>query len=81
MTSTETSPAETEEEFRARCEAFLTEHATGLQFELPDPRGANELEAAKAFQQKVAAAGLAGLTYAKECGGQGLPKSYDADVA
>jgi len=69
--------AETEDEFRARCQAFLGEHATGLVFDLPDPRGANELEAAKAFQQKVADADLAGVTYPAEYGGQGLPKSYD----
>ncbi|MGF1599376.1 MAG: acyl-CoA dehydrogenase family protein [Acidimicrobiales bacterium] len=81
MTATETdappTETETEDEFRARCQVFLTEHATGLRFELPDPRGANELEAAKAFQQKVADAGLAGITYPKEYGGQGLPKSYE----
>jgi len=71
------TPDETEDEFRARCQAFLEACATGLVFDLPDPRGANELEAAKAFQQKVADAGLAGVTYPKEYGGQGLPKSYD----
>ncbi len=75
--STTATPAETEDEFRARCQAFLSEHATGLVFEQPDPRGAAELEAAKAFQQKVAAADLAGVTYPKEFGGLGLPKSYD----
>ncbi len=77
MTATDAAPTETEEEFRARCQAFLVEHATGLTFELPDPRGANELEAAKAFQQKVAAAGLAGVTYPEAFGGLGLSKSYD----
>lgn len=84
MTATDTTasdnaetPAETEDEFRARCQAFLSEHATGLNFELPDPRGANELEACKAFQQKVADANLAGVTYPKQFGGCGLPKNYD----
>ncbi|MEL7206994.1 MAG: acyl-CoA dehydrogenase family protein, partial [Actinomycetota bacterium] len=79
MTATDTAsaPSETEDAFRARCQAFLSEHATGLTFELPDPRGANELEACKAFQQKVADAGLAGVTYPAEYGGLGLPKSYD----
>ena len=72
-----TAPTETEDEFRARCQAFLTEHATGLVFDTPDPRSANELEANKAFQAKVAAAGLAGITYPAEYGGCGLPKSYD----
>ncbi len=68
---------ETEDEFRARARAFLDEHATGLEYEQPDPRSANELEANKAFQQKVAEAGLAGITYPKEFGGLGYPKSYD----
>jgi alkylation response protein AidB-like acyl-CoA dehydrogenase len=81
MTATETaptsSPSESEDEFRARCDAFLSEHATGLVFDLPDPRSANELEAAKAFQQKVTDAGLAGITYPVEYGGLGLPKSYE----
>ena len=71
------APAETEDQFRARCHAFLTEHATGLVFDQPDPRGASELEAAKEFQQKVAAAGLAGITYPAEYGGAGLPRSYE----
>ncbi|MEM7340456.1 MAG: acyl-CoA dehydrogenase family protein [Actinomycetota bacterium] len=80
MTATEapsTTPSETEDEFRARCQAFLTEHATGLVFDQPDPRSANELAANKVFQQKAAEAGLAGITYPAEYGGQGLPKSYD----
>jgi alkylation response protein AidB-like acyl-CoA dehydrogenase len=84
MTATETAagqgsetPNETEDEFRARCQAFLSEHATGLVFDLPDPRGANELAACKEFQQKVAAANLAGVTYPVEYGGLGLPKSYE----
>ena len=76
-TDTTNSAAETEDEFRARCQAFLTDHATGLVFEEPDPRGAAELDACKAFQQKVADAGLAGVTYPVEYGGLGLGKSYD----
>ena len=79
MTATETTstPTETEDEFRSRCQAFLTEHATGLTFEVPDPRSAAELAACKVFQQKVADANLAGVTYPTEYGGLGLPKSYD----
>ena len=79
MTATDTTstPPETEDEFRARCQAFLTEHATGLTFDVPDPRGAAELEACKVFQQKVADANLAGVTYPNEYGGLGLSKSYD----
>lgn len=79
MTATDTSSAqtETEDEFRARCQTFLSEHATGLVFEQPDPRGAAELAANKVFMQKVADANLAGVTYPTEFGGLGLPKSYD----
>ena len=79
MTATETTaaPTETEDEFRARCQAFLSEHATGLVFEQPDPRGAAELAANKVFMQKVADANLAGVTYPTQFGGLGLPKSYD----
>jgi len=68
---------ETEAEFRARCVTFLEEHASGLEFDLPDPRGANELAACKAFQGLRTDAGLAGITIASEYGGLGLPKSYD----
>ncbi len=71
------APTETEDEFRARARAFLDEHATGLEYDQPDPRSANELEANKAFQQKVAEAGLAGVTYPVEFGGLGYPKSYE----
>ncbi|MGH1504968.1 MAG: acyl-CoA dehydrogenase family protein [Acidimicrobiales bacterium] len=79
MTTTETAATgtETEEEFRARVNAFLSEHATGLDYETPDPRSANELEANKAFQQKLFDAGLAGLTYPKEHGGQGLSLAFE----
>ncbi len=76
-TAIDDNPTETEAEFRARCRAFLEEHDTGLSYELPDPRGANELDACKAFQQKVADAGLAGITLPKEYGGLGYPKAYD----
>ncbi|MFN0090659.1 MAG: acyl-CoA dehydrogenase family protein [Acidimicrobiales bacterium] len=63
--------------FRARCRAFLDEHATGLVFDEPDPRGANELEACKAFQQKAAAAGLAGIIHPAEYGGAGLTTAHE----
>lgn len=79
MTATDSTsaPTETEDAFRSRCQTFLSEHATGLIFDQPDPRGANELGAAKVFQQKVADASLAGVTYPAEYGGLGFPKSYD----
>ena len=71
------SPAEADE-FRARCIAFLDEHATGISLGGdPDPRGSRRLEAAKAFQQALADAGLAGLTYPAEYGGQGLTKAHE----
>ena len=72
----ELSEAEVEA-FRARCRAFLDEHATGITIEGPDPRGAKELEANKAFQQALAASGLAGLTYPAQYGGGGLTKAHD----
>jgi alkylation response protein AidB-like acyl-CoA dehydrogenase len=66
------------DEFRQRCRAFLTEHATGgLPNRDDDTRGGGALAIGKAFQAKLAEAGLAGLTYPKEYGGQGLPAEYD----
>ncbi|MFN0026143.1 MAG: acyl-CoA dehydrogenase family protein [Acidimicrobiales bacterium] len=76
QTEAELSPAEAEA-FRARCRAFLDEHATGITITEPDPRGALELEANKAFQQKLAAAGLAGMTYPAEYGGAGLSRAHE----
>jgi len=71
------SPADADE-FRARCRAFLDEHATGIHLGGdPDPRGEKRLEAAKVFQQALADAGLAGLTYPKEYGGAGLTKDHE----
>lgn len=72
----ELSPAEVDA-FRARCRAFLEEHATGITIDGPDPRSEKELAANKAFQQQLAAAGLAGLTYPAEYGGGGLTKAHD----
>ena len=64
--------------FRDRCVAFLEEHATGIHLDGdPDPRAEKRLRAAQAFQQELAAAGLAGLTYPAEYGGQGLTKEHD----
>ncbi|MEZ5378883.1 MAG: acyl-CoA dehydrogenase family protein [Acidimicrobiales bacterium] len=63
--------------FRERCRAFLAEHATGLKIEGDDPRSDQSVAQAKAFQAKVAEAGLAGLTYATEFGGQGLTSAHD----
>ena len=63
--------------FRARCKAFLDEHATGVKFTGPDPRDEQSVAASRSFQKKLADAGLAGLTYAKEYGGAGLTKDHD----
>ena len=66
------------DEFRARCRAFLTEHATAEPAEgEEDPRGDLGLAAAREFQAALFDAGLAGLSYPKEYGGQGLPEEYD----
>ncbi len=66
------------EEFRARCRAFLDEHATGIRLDGdPDPRGTARLAQAKQFQGELAAAGLAGITYPVEYGGAGLGKEHE----
>ncbi len=73
----ELTPAEADA-FRARCIAFLDEHATGIHLDGdPDPRAERRLRAAQQFQQALADAGLAGLTYPTEYGGQGLSKEHD----
>ncbi|MDH4169682.1 MAG: acyl-CoA dehydrogenase family protein [Acidimicrobiia bacterium] len=63
--------------FRGKCRAFLEEHATGIPYRGPDPRGDQSLAAARTFQKALAAAGLAGLTYPVEYGGQGLTKAHE----
>ncbi len=70
------SPEEAEA-FRERCRAFLTENATGLNIEGEDPRSDQSVAQAKAFQAKVAEAGLAGLMYDTQFGGQGLTAAHD----
>jgi alkylation response protein AidB-like acyl-CoA dehydrogenase len=44
----------------------------------PDHDIGNAIEAARAFQRRLHAAGLAGLTVPREHGGQGLPEEADA---
>jgi len=71
------SPADADE-FRARCTAFLEEHATGISLDgQPDPRGAIRMDHAKTFQGALTDAGLAGLTYSSDYGGQGLTKHHE----
>ncbi len=67
-----------EEAFQQRCRDFLDEHATGISLDgKPDPRGELRLQAAQKFQQALADAGLAGLTYPAEYGGAGLTKAHE----
>ncbi len=75
--STATLSPEEAEAFRARCHAFLTEHATGVTIVGDDPRSDQSIAQARAFQAKLAEAGLAGLQYPKEYGGQGLTAAHD----
>ena len=75
MTSALTSEEATA--FRAKCRAFLEANATGIKVVGPDPRSDQSLAGSKVFQSKLAAAGLAGLTYPKEFGGAGLTKEHD----
>lgn len=64
--------------FRAKCATFLDEHAVGIHLDGdPDPRGTRMLAAGKKFQLALAEASLAGLTYPKEYGGQGLTKEHE----
>jgi alkylation response protein AidB-like acyl-CoA dehydrogenase len=65
------------EAFRQRCRAFLDEHANGIDIDGPDPRGEKSLAGARVFQQALVDAGLAGLTYPTEYGGQGLTQAHE----
>jgi alkylation response protein AidB-like acyl-CoA dehydrogenase len=66
------------EAFRLRCRAFLREQALDdAPSRRDDPRGTAATAAARAFQGKLYAAGLAGLTYPVEYGGQGLSQRHE----
>ncbi|MGY6499446.1 MAG: acyl-CoA dehydrogenase family protein [Acidimicrobiales bacterium] len=66
------------DDFRRRCREFLEANATGgLPARDADPRGTRSLDMARAFQKKLADAGLAGLTYPTEYGGQGLTREHE----
>ena len=75
--SADTLTPDEAESFRTRCRAFLDEHATGLTFDGPDPRGDQAIAQAKAFQGKLVESGLGGLTYPTEFGGAGLTKAHE----
>ena len=68
MTTTTMTPDEADG-FRERCRSFLTDHAK--------PGSRRNLAAARKFQGELAAAGLAGLGYAKEFGGAGLTSEHE----
>ncbi|MCB0991681.1 MAG: acyl-CoA dehydrogenase family protein [Acidimicrobiales bacterium] len=66
------------DEFRSRCRAFLEANATGIDVsEVDDPRSDKALAQAKSFQGKLADAGLAGLMYPTQYGGQGLTAEHE----
>ncbi len=75
--SDDTLTEDEEQAFRDRCRAFLEEHATGVHLDGDDPRDEQTIAINKDFQGKLADAGLAGLTYPVEYGGQGLTKTHD----
>jgi alkylation response protein AidB-like acyl-CoA dehydrogenase len=77
-TATEQLTPEAAEAFRQRCREFLEENAGGISLSgVTGDRGQALVAGAKAFQAKLFDAGLAGLTYAKEFGGQGLTKTHE----
>jgi alkylation response protein AidB-like acyl-CoA dehydrogenase len=78
MTVTEDATATDLATFRSRVREFLDEHATeGIEIVGEDPRSEQALNGAKAFQKLLFDAGLAGLTYPEEYGGQGLTKEHE----
>ena len=69
--------AEELQEFRTKCVEFLDANATGIEYGAGADRAAASIGAAKKFQAALTQAGLAGLTYATEFGGQGLDRDYE----
>jgi alkylation response protein AidB-like acyl-CoA dehydrogenase len=65
------------EAFRQRCRTFLEENAEPLALNGPDERSDQSVAHTRAFQKKLFDADLAGLTYGKEFGGQGLTKAHE----
>ena len=68
MSAATLSPDEADA-FRERCREFLAANASG--------GGRRNIAAAREFQGKLAAAGLAGLAYPKEFGGAGLTLEHE----
>ncbi|MCP4086252.1 MAG: dehydrogenase [Actinomycetia bacterium] len=79
---TDTLPADEAEAFRARCRAFLDDNVdtpdNSAGSEPPDdPDGSVGVAEGKAFQAKLADAGLAGMIHPKEYGGAGLTAAHE----
>ena len=72
------SPMITEQAFTEKVRTFLTANARRKDQPSADDESLEQRGVAKtkAFQNKLFDAGLAGLTYPVEYGGQGLPRSY-----
>jgi alkylation response protein AidB-like acyl-CoA dehydrogenase len=79
MSDTSTLSDADAQAFRERCRAFLEEHAVGIPGAVrgADDRGKSFVESAQRFQKALAEAGLAGLIYPKEYGGQGLTRAHE----
>jgi alkylation response protein AidB-like acyl-CoA dehydrogenase len=73
--STMTTPVE-EDEFRARVRSFLDEHASPRAQAQPQSEDRTDVSRARAYQAALFGAGLAGLTWPKQYGGQGLSGRY-----
>jgi alkylation response protein AidB-like acyl-CoA dehydrogenase len=88
MTKLETdAPTEDLEEFRARARAWLPEHLTrigatdaddvvGARMATDGVDAADNLARGRTIQRILYEGGFAGITYPRDCGGQGLPVSY-----
>jgi alkylation response protein AidB-like acyl-CoA dehydrogenase len=73
--STMTTPVE-EDQFRARVRSFLDEHASPRAQAQPQSEDRMDVSRARAYQAALFGAGLAGLTWPKQYGGQGLSGRY-----
>ena len=73
--STMTTPVD-EDGFRVRVRSFLEEHASPRAQAQPQSEDRMDVSRAKGYQSALFAAGLAGLTWPKQYGGQGLSGRY-----
>jgi len=69
--------AEDAEAFRAKCKAFLDEHATGIVRTTADERDEESVAQTQVFQKALADAGLAGIMYESQYGGAGLTRAHE----